>query len=104
MPSRVVVYLLLAAALFAELGYGQVWARMTAGLDGISVADRCPQRLPRPVATHGGHCFHIFYGRVKNRGRGWILVCCGGSEEPGPPLFLTARIPINSYGCGHGGV
>ena len=39
MPSRVVVYLLLAAALFAELGYGQVWARMTAGLDGISVAD-----------------------------------------------------------------
>ena len=39
LPSRVVVYLLLAAALFAELGYGQVWARMTAGLDGISVAD-----------------------------------------------------------------
>ena len=35
LPSRVVVYLLLAAALFAELGYGQVWARMIAGLDGI---------------------------------------------------------------------
>ncbi len=35
LPSRVVVYLLLAAALFAEVGYGQVWARMTAGLDGI---------------------------------------------------------------------
>jgi hypothetical protein len=27
LPSRVVVYLLLAAGLFAELGYGQVWAR-----------------------------------------------------------------------------
>ena len=39
LPSRVVVYLLLAAALFAELGYGQVWARMTASLDGIDVAD-----------------------------------------------------------------
>jgi hypothetical protein len=38
LPSRVVVYLLLAAGLFAELGYGQVWARMTAGLDGLSVA------------------------------------------------------------------
>src|SRR5689334_21647263 len=28
LPSRVVVYLLLAAGLFADLGYGQVWARM----------------------------------------------------------------------------
>jgi hypothetical protein len=38
LPSRVVVYLLLAGALFAELGYGQVWARMVAGLDGLAVA------------------------------------------------------------------
>jgi hypothetical protein len=34
LPSRVVVYLLLAAALFADLGYGQVWARMISGLGG----------------------------------------------------------------------
>jgi Transposase DDE domain/Insertion element 4 transposase N-terminal len=39
LPSRVVVYLLLAGALFADLGYGQVWARMTAGLDGLDVAN-----------------------------------------------------------------
>ena len=38
LPSRVVVYLLLAGALFADLGYLQVWARMTAGLDGLAVA------------------------------------------------------------------
>jgi len=38
LPSRVVVYLLLAGALFAELGYRQVWARMVAGLDGLPVA------------------------------------------------------------------
>jgi len=38
LPSRVVVYLLLAAGLFADLGYGQVWARMIAGLSGLSVA------------------------------------------------------------------
>lgn len=37
LPSRVVVYLLLAGALFAEIGYTQVWARMTAGLRGIAV-------------------------------------------------------------------
>jgi hypothetical protein len=40
LPSRVVVYLLLAGGLFAEIGYSQVWARMTAGLDGLDVA--CP--------------------------------------------------------------
>lgn len=38
LPSRVVVYLLLAGALFADRGYPQVWARMTAGLDGLDVA------------------------------------------------------------------
>lgn len=38
LPSRVVVYLLLAAGLFSDLGYGQVWARMIAGLDGLAVA------------------------------------------------------------------
>lgn len=39
LPSRVIVYLLLAAGLFAELGYGQVWRRMISGLDGLAVAD-----------------------------------------------------------------
>lgn len=38
LPSRVGVYLLLAGALFADLGYLQVWARMTAGLVGLDVA------------------------------------------------------------------
>jgi hypothetical protein len=38
LPSRVVVYLLLAAGLFAECGYRQVWARLTSGLDGLVVA------------------------------------------------------------------
>jgi hypothetical protein len=37
----VVVYLLLAGCLFAELGYGQVWQRLVAGLEGL--------RLPRPT-------------------------------------------------------
>jgi hypothetical protein len=32
LPSRVVVYLLLAAALFEGQGYAQVWQRLCAGL------------------------------------------------------------------------
>ena len=39
LPSRVVVYLLLAGCLFAELGYRQVWLRLVAGLDGLAVPD-----------------------------------------------------------------
>jgi hypothetical protein len=43
LPARVVVYLLLAGCLFAELGYGQVWHRLTAGLHGLAV--------PTPTAS-----------------------------------------------------
>jgi hypothetical protein len=40
LPSRVVVYLLLAGSLFADLGWQQVWQRLTAGLEDLAVA--CP--------------------------------------------------------------
>lgn len=45
LPSRVVVYLLLAAGLFEGLGYRQVWARMCAGLTGLAVATPTPSAL-----------------------------------------------------------
>ena len=38
LPSRVVVYLLLAACLFPEVGYPGVWRKLTAGLEGIPTA------------------------------------------------------------------
>ena len=38
LPSRVVVYLLLAACLFPEAGYRGVWRRLAAGLAGLPVA------------------------------------------------------------------
>jgi len=36
-PARVTVYLLLAGCLFAELGYRQVWLRLTSGLTGLGL-------------------------------------------------------------------
>jgi hypothetical protein len=39
LPARVVVYLLLAGCLFAELGYLQVWQQLTAGLSGLATAE-----------------------------------------------------------------
>jgi hypothetical protein len=38
LPSRVVVYLLLAAGLFPEVGYLGVWCKLTAGMAGIATA------------------------------------------------------------------
>ncbi len=38
LPSRVVVYLLLAGCLFTEIGYGGVWAKLCSGLNGLSLA------------------------------------------------------------------
>jgi hypothetical protein len=43
LPSRVVVYLVLAAGLFAEVGYLGVWDKLVAGLDGLG--------LTRPSGT-----------------------------------------------------
>src|SRR3954468_6719341 len=49
LPSRVVIYLLLAAALFGDCGYRQVWARLVAGLDGLAVARPSAAGLAAPV-------------------------------------------------------
>ena len=38
LPARVVAYLLLAGRLFTELGYQQVWRKLTAGLSPMPVA------------------------------------------------------------------
>jgi hypothetical protein len=39
LPARVVVYLVLAGCLFAELGYSQVWQQLTAGLAGLALTE-----------------------------------------------------------------
>ncbi len=38
LPSRVVVYLLLAACLFPEVGYCGAWRKLTAALEGLPIA------------------------------------------------------------------
>jgi hypothetical protein len=38
LPARVVVYLLLAGCLFADVGYRQVWSKLVAGLHGLAVS------------------------------------------------------------------
>src|SRR4051794_41721970 len=54
LPSRVVVYLLLAAALFEECGYRQVWARLGAALDRLPVATPSASALAAARRRGGG--------------------------------------------------
>ena len=80
LPSRVVVYLLLAAGLFAEAGYQQVWARLVAGLDGVPVAMPTSSALAQarrrvgagPLAALFGLLAGPAAGSVRWRG---LLVC-----------------------------
>lgn len=110
LPSRVVVYLLIAAGLFAELGYCQVWARLVAGLDGIEVASPSSSALaqarrrvgPAPLAA----VFGLLAGPAAGAAR-WrkLLVCAIDSTTlfvPDSPANLT-RFPYQGGGNGPSG-
>ncbi len=80
LPSRVVVYLLLAAGLFAELGYRQVWARLVAGLDGLVVATPTSSALAQARRRVGVEPLRALFGLVAGPAAGaprWrgLLVC-----------------------------
>jgi hypothetical protein len=88
LPARVTVYLLLAAALFAELGYRNVWHKMTAGLAGLplksptaSALRQARQRLgPAPLRA----LFDLLRGpaattATQTRWRGMLLTVLDGT-------------------------
>jgi hypothetical protein len=65
LPSRVVVYLLLAGCLFAELGYRQVWHRMIAGLDGLPVADPSVAALTEARRRVGSRPLRVLFDLLR---------------------------------------
>lgn len=80
LPSRVVVYLLLAGALFAEIGYRQVWARLTAGLDPATVATPGSSALSQALRRVGVAPLRELFTLVRGPAAGatrWhgLLVC-----------------------------
>jgi hypothetical protein len=105
LPSRVVVYLLLAGALFAELGYGQVWARMTAGLAGVPVADPASSALAAARRRIGIKPLRALFDLIKGPAAGaarWrgLLVCA----IDGTSMFVPdTRENLCVYSRGGGG-
>jgi len=108
LPSRVVVYLLLAAGLFADLGYRQVWARLVAGLDGLAVASPTSSALAQArrrvgVAPLAG-LFRLLAGPATTAARWRGLLLCA---IDGTTMFVPDT-PRNAAGYGrqtgsHGG-
>ncbi len=84
LPSRVVVYLLLAGFLFPEVGYSGVWRKLTAGLAGIATVTPTASGLAQARRRVGvaplRWLFDLLRGpaaTVRQRGTRWrgLLVC-----------------------------
>lgn len=112
LPSRVVVYLLLAGALFAELGYGQVWARMTAGLGGLGVATPTASALAQARRRIGAAplraLFDLLRGPAAGPGtrgvywRGQLVCAFDGTSMCCPDTPANLRVFCKG-GSNHGG-
>ena len=111
LPSRVVVYLLLGAGLFAELGYGQVWAKMISGLDGLTVATPTASALAQARRRIGvtplRALFDLLRGPGAGRGRkgvywrGLLVTAIDGTMMCCPDT--TANLHRFRRGGGHHG-
>ncbi|MFG1805712.1 IS4 family transposase [Streptomyces sp. NPDC049040] len=84
LPSRVVVYLVMAGALFPGIGWTQVWKRLTAGLEGLATATPTASALAQARRRVGARPLRGLFdllrgpaagiGAVGTRWRG-LLVC-----------------------------
>jgi Insertion element 4 transposase N-terminal/Transposase DDE domain len=97
LPSRVVVYLLLAAGLFAESGYQGVWARLTSSLDDLNPAAPTSSALAQARRRIGvkplAALFTLLAGppAAAERWRGLLLCAIDGTtmSVPDSPANLT---------------
>lgn len=101
LPSRVVVYLLLAACLFPEAGYTGVWRKLTAGLAGMPTAaptrGALAQARRRVGATPLRWLFDLLRGpaagprQPQTRWRGLLVCAIDGTTltVPDSPAMLA---------------
>jgi hypothetical protein len=108
-PSRVVVYLLLAGALFESIGYQQVWHRLAAGLPPMPTptASALCQARRRVGAAPLRYLFDLLRGpaattAAATRWRGLLLVAIDGTSMsvPDSPANTAA---FGKHRCNHGG-
>jgi len=101
LPSRVVVYLLLAGSLFEDLGWAQVWARLTASLPGshpAPAASSLTEAMRRVGIAPLKGLFDVIKGATATTARsavmfaGRVVVAIDGTQiaVPDSPANLTS--------------
>jgi Insertion element 4 transposase N-terminal/Transposase DDE domain len=115
LPSRVVVYLLLAAALFADLGYSQVWTRMVTGLElgaDARVRPPSPSALCQARRRIGAAPLRALFNLLRGPGAGprtpgtrWrgLLVCAVDGTQMCLPDSAANLAVYRRGGSYHGG-
>ncbi|WP_180685615.1 IS4 family transposase [Streptomyces gossypiisoli] len=112
LPSRVVVYLLLAGALFPGVGWQQVWQRLTAGLEGLQTATPTAGALAQARKRVGTGPLHRLFdllrgpaagiGTVGTRWRG-LLVCAVDGTLVAVPDSPANQAEFVRHRCNNGG-
>jgi hypothetical protein len=113
LPARVVVYLLLAGALFAGLGYRQVWLRLVAGLDGLPVPDPTAAALSQARRRLGPTPLRALFDLLRGpaattagpvRWKGLLVCAIDGTimAVPDSPANLDRFVKQNGGPCGGG--
>jgi hypothetical protein len=112
LPSRVVVYLLLAACLFPEVGYRGVWRKLTAALAGIPTAAPTAGALAQARRRVGTAplrwLFELLRGPAaipRGRGTWWrgLLVCAIDGTTLTVPDTPAVRARFTKQAGNHGG-
>ena len=114
LPSRVVVYLLLAGALFEGQGYGQVWQRLCAGLGALAPKTPTKEALWQARARVGVRPLRWLFDLLRGpaaaiaggvRWRGLLVCAIDGTSMVVPDTQAnTSRWPKqsgNHGGCGY---
>jgi hypothetical protein len=117
LPARVVVYLLLAGCLFAELGYRQVWLRLVAGLDGLPLPDPTGAALSQARRRLGPAPLRALFDLLRGpaavaagttagpvRWKGLLVCAVDGTimSVPDSPANLSRFVKQNGGPCGGG--
>jgi hypothetical protein len=112
LPSRVVVYLLLAGSLFPGLGWRQVWQRLTAGLEGLKTAAPTDGALAQARRRVGAEplrwLFDLLRGPaagVNTMGAWWrgLLVCAIDGTLMAVPDSPANQAEFIKHRCNNGG-
>ncbi|WP_261717419.1 IS4 family transposase [Streptomyces sp. FZ201] len=112
LPSRVVVYLLLAGCMFPQLGWPQVWQRLTAGLQGLQVAAPTGSALMQARRRVGAAPLRWLFDLLRGPAPGigtvgvwWrgLLVCAIDGTLAAVPDSPANLVVFAKHRCNNGG-